>query len=59
MAELVRSGEISARELVETSIARIKALNPALNAVISTRFDAALAEVEAGLPEGPCTAYRS
>ncbi|WP_067439552.1 amidase [Nocardioides jensenii] len=53
MAELVRSGEISARELVETSIARIKALNPALNAVISTRFDAALAEVEAGLPEGP------
>ncbi|MVT68789.1 hypothetical protein GPL21_27250 [Bradyrhizobium pachyrhizi] len=32
-ADLVRSGEISASELVEAAIARIKATNPALNAV--------------------------
>lgn len=53
MAELVRAGRVSARELVETSIARIEALNPQLNAVINTRFEAALAEVDAGLPDGP------
>ncbi|MDT0203123.1 amidase family protein [Nocardioides sp. AE5] len=53
MAELVRSGEVGARELVETAIARIEALNPTLNAVVNERFEQALAEVDAGLPEGP------
>ena len=42
-AELVRSGEVSARELVEAAIARIEALNPQLNAVIHTDYDRALA----------------
>ncbi|WP_235736376.1 amidase [Nocardioides alcanivorans] len=55
MAELVRNGEVSARELVETSIARIEEENPRLNAVIATRFEEALAEVDAGLPDGPLT----
>jgi amidase len=41
-AELVRSGEVSARELVEGAIARIEALNPRLNAVIVTDFERAL-----------------
>lgn len=40
--ELVASGEITARELVEVSIRRIEALNPELNAVIHTQFDTAL-----------------
>lgn len=34
LAELVRRGEITPLELVETAIARIERLNPALNAVI-------------------------
>src|SRR6516225_801930 len=52
-AELVRSGEASPRELAEAAIARIEAVNPKLDAVIRTRFDAALAEADGGLPDGP------
>jgi amidase len=52
-ADLVRRGEVSPRELVETSIGRIEALNPRLDAVIRTRFDEARTEVEGALPDGP------
>ena len=44
LAALVRSGQVSAAELLETAIARIEAHNPALNAVIRTRFEQARAE---------------
>jgi amidase len=44
LAGLVRRGEVSAAELVETAIARITATNPALNAVVRTRYQAARAE---------------
>lgn len=40
-AELIRSGQATAPELVEGAIARIEALNPKLNAVIHERYDAA------------------
>lgn len=53
LAEAIRRGDLTAREAVEYSIARIEALDPTLNAVIGTRFDAALAEVDRGLPDGP------
>ncbi|MBU6329522.1 MAG: amidase, partial [Acidobacteria bacterium] len=46
LAALVRDGEVGARELVEAAIARIEERNPALNAVIATRYDAALAEAD-------------
>jgi amidase len=52
-AELVRRGEVSPRELVEAAIARIEAVNPKLDAVIWTRFDAARLEAEGELPDGP------
>lgn len=55
MAALVREGTLSARELVETAIARIEEVNPEINAVVATRYEAALAEVDAGLPDGPLT----
>jgi Asp-tRNA(Asn)/Glu-tRNA(Gln) amidotransferase A subunit family amidase len=42
-AELVRRGEVSATELVEDAISRIESLNPALNAVIFTSYEDALA----------------
>lgn len=47
LAGLVGSGEVAPRELVETAIARIEALNPAVNAVIRKAYDAALAELDA------------
>jgi amidase len=52
-ADLVRRGEASPRELVEAAIARIEAVNPKLDAVIRTRFDAARQEAESDLPDGP------
>jgi amidase len=52
-ADLVRRGEASPRELVEAAIARIEAVNPKLDAVIRTRFDAARREADGHLPDGP------
>ncbi|MFE7226817.1 amidase [Nocardioides sp. NPDC057577] len=52
-AAAIRGGETSAREVVEQSIRRIEKLDPQLNAMVGTRFDEALAEVDGGLPEGP------
>ena len=47
-AELVRSKEVSARELAEAAIARIEAVDGEINAVIHRRFDEALAEAGSG-----------
>jgi len=44
-AELVRRGEVSARELVEAAARRIERLNPGVNAVIAPLVDEALAAV--------------
>jgi amidase len=53
-AELVANGSASPAELVDTAIARVEALNPALNAVIHERFERAHAEARAAdLPAGP------
>jgi amidase len=52
-ADLVRRGEVSPGELVEAAIARITEVNPKLDAVIRTRFDAARRDAEPDLPDGP------
>ncbi len=52
-AELVRTGEASAAELVDEAITRIEKLNPHLNAVIHELFDRARTEAAGELPEGP------
>lgn len=44
LAGLVRRGEVSAAELLEAAIARIEQHNPALNAVVRKRYEAARAE---------------
>ncbi len=54
-ADLVRRKEVKPLELVDAAIARIERLNPALNAVIATRFEQARDEARAPLPEGPFT----
>jgi amidase len=43
----IRSQQVSASEAVSAHIARIEALNPSVNAVVSLRADAALAEAAA------------
>jgi amidase len=52
VAELVRTREVGARELVELSLQRIEALNPRLNAFRVTMAEEALAAADAG-PTGP------
>jgi len=52
-ADLVRSGEASALELVDDAIARVEKLDPELNAVIHPRFDRARTEAQGTLPDGP------
>ncbi len=47
LAELVRSGELSARELAQASLDRIEALNPQLNAFVDVFAEEALAEADA------------
>src|SRR5438309_9771785 len=46
LAGMVRSGEISALELVETSLERIEELNPKLNAFVDVDAERALASAE-------------
>jgi amidase len=53
LAALVRSSQVSAAELLETAFARIEAHNPALNAVIRTRYDQARAEAARVAPAAP------
>lgn len=52
-AELVRTGELSAGELVDAAIERIEAVNPELHAVIHPLFDQARARVSSGAVDGP------
>ncbi|HZZ13599.1 MAG TPA: amidase [Paraburkholderia sp.] len=41
LAELIRQRETSARELLDTAIARTEAVNPAINAIVLKDYDAA------------------
>jgi amidase len=46
LAEIVRTGEISARELVQISLERIEELDPALNAFVQVDAERALASAD-------------
>jgi len=52
-AELVRKKALTPSELVEAAIARIEALNPRLNAVVTRMYDDARAKASAAIPDGP------
>jgi amidase len=52
-ADLVRSGDATAAELVESAIERIEAVDPQLNALVHRQFDEARAAAAAELPDGP------
>lgn len=53
LAELVRRGEVSPVDLVDSAIDAIERLNPKVNCVVQQLRDHALAEIKAGLPYGP------
>jgi len=52
-AQCVRSGELSALEVVQAAIERLHARNPALNAVIDSWEDEALERASRPIPMGP------
>jgi amidase len=53
LAELVRTGAVSAAELLDECLETIGRLNPALNAVVRTMEEGARRSIEQGLPQGP------
>lgn len=53
LAELVRTRQVSACDLLEAAVSRIEARNPALNAVVHRMDDRARATVASGTPDGP------
>ena len=53
LAGLVATGAASPDELLDEALARVAALNPALNAVVMVQEETARATIKAGLPGGP------
>ena len=53
LAQLVRSGEVSASELLEAAISAVERLNPQLNAVIGSLYDDARSRTQLPLGNGP------
>lgn len=55
LAELVNKGEVSAKELLDSAVARANKLNPKLNAIIHRFDERAYAAAQTGLPSGAFT----
>ena len=55
LASLVRSGKVSAGELVEAAIGQVERLDGAINAIVYRDFDGARAAAAGPLPDGPFT----
>ncbi|MEY8097316.1 amidase [Falsihalocynthiibacter sp. S25ZX9] len=53
LAQLIASGAASPSELLDDALARVKAVNPALNAVVLLQEDVARRAIQVGLPDGP------
>lgn len=53
LAELIRTRQVSAREVVTASIERIDAVNPRLNAVVHRMYESALAQSDSVAPDAP------
>ncbi len=54
-AALVRSGEVTSRELVQAAVDCAQQVNDRLNAIIHPRYDDAVVESDSDLPDGPFT----
>jgi amidase/6-aminohexanoate-cyclic-dimer hydrolase len=55
LAELVRTGEVGATELLDAALERMHTHNPHINAIVSVFEGRARAAIAAGLPDGPFT----
>lgn len=53
LAELVKTGKVTPKELKDASLEAIEKLNPKINSVVTVLADEAEREIAAGLPEGP------
>ncbi|MGV8984983.1 MAG: amidase [Cypionkella sp.] len=53
LAAQVACGEVTPTELLEAALAKVVALNPALNAVVLIQEETARRNIAAGLPSGP------
>lgn len=53
LAALVRRGELAPTELLDLAVARLDAVDPAINAVTTRLVEFAMREIEQGLPDGP------
>ncbi len=55
LATLVRTGQVSAEELLDTAIQRLEMVNPQINAIAGQMYDEARTAIRHGLPNGPFT----
>src|SRR5215469_2595112 len=55
LAALVKSGAVSAAEVLDAAVAQVETHNVEVNAVVSRLYDQARAAIVAGLPAGPFT----
>jgi Asp-tRNA(Asn)/Glu-tRNA(Gln) amidotransferase A subunit family amidase len=53
LADLVRRKEVKPEDLLEAAIARVEALNPKLNALVTKMYDIARQSIASGIPDGP------
>src|ERR1700716_856493 len=53
LADLVRTRQVSPRELLDEAIARTEKVDPQINAVVVKHYDYAQAQIDKRLPEGP------
>ncbi len=55
LADLVRQGQVTAKELLDEAVARTAKVDPQINAVVVKHDDYANRQIEQGLPNGPFT----
>lgn len=55
LAALVKAGQVTPLELIETAIALVEKHNPTLNGVVQKAYDMARQAAKDGLPDGPFT----
>jgi amidase/6-aminohexanoate-cyclic-dimer hydrolase len=53
LADLVRSKQVTAAELLDEAMARTAKVDPRINAVVVKHYDHAERQIEKGLPDGP------
>ncbi|MBP6012761.1 MAG: amidase [Alphaproteobacteria bacterium] len=55
LADLVRTKQVTAHELLDTALARSREVNPKINAIVLDHEDVARKALKDGLPQGPLT----